>query len=323
METPDGLRVRAPVSARQLVPGWQPDPGQRTHGRRPRGRVGAARGAGGRTHKSSRRRVVTRIYPRMARIAYVRHGVRGSELWVCGASGEDATSGGRRRFQWSHSGVGRCGRRTEARWPTAGATCERRSLRLESCDLAGRHPRASTHRLPTDRTSRLHGPRVAARFGRVVFGLTDPPPNQREHEPVVAERRSELGNAFRESATHHPPWRRLALVSRHCSTSGKRRGRSAVLEYQSDVYVGLMDRGAASLLGCADASRFDDRMDMSPTWMPDDSTILFCSDRNGHVRHLPTADGRLHRQTLCDQPRECQSSTTLSPDGARGSLLRV
>ena len=41
-----------------------------------------------------------------------------------------------------------------------------------------------------------------------------------------------------------------------------------------------MSAGGAALLDVRRVT-LDDRMDMAPAWMPDDSTIVFCSDRNG------------------------------------------
>ena len=266
--------------------------------------------AGGRTRKILDDAWYANLSPDGTHIAYVRHSVRGSELWVCGASGEDArrvagddTSGIIPAWAvWSPGGkrlaYGRGDLRAQA-------------LRLESCDLAGR---IRVFYSPTaDRP--LHGFTVPAWLpdGRVVFGLTDPPPNQRDMNlwSLNVDPSSGMPSGSPRRITQ---WQHLALVEPTAfSTSGKRLTVS-VLEYQSDVYVGHMEPGAASLLDVRRVT-LDDRMDMSPTWMPDDSTILFCSDRNGSFDIFRQRMGASTADPLVTGPGD-QSSPHLSPDGA-------
>ena len=95
-----------------------------------------------------------------------------------------------------------------------------RTVRLESCDLAGR---ARVFYSPTaDRP--LHSYTVPAWLpdGRVVFGLTDPPPNQRDINlwSLRVDQNSGMPSGGLRRVTQ---WQRLALVEPTAfSTDGKR-----------------------------------------------------------------------------------------------------
>jgi Tol biopolymer transport system component/tRNA A-37 threonylcarbamoyl transferase component Bud32 len=208
-------------------------------------------------------------------LAYQRRGASGSEIWVCGANGEnpirvtgDDSSGVIPMWAtWSPNGkrlaYARCDLKTE-------------TVRLESCDLAGR---ARVFYSPNVGRA-LHFYTLPSWLpdGRAVFGLTDPPPNQRDMNlwSLRVDPRSGVPSGSPRRVTQ---WQRLAVVEPTAFSADGKRLTVGVMEYQSDVYEGRMVTGRAQL---QDIRRItlDDRMDMAPTWMPDDSTILFCSDRN-------------------------------------------
>jgi dipeptidyl aminopeptidase/acylaminoacyl peptidase len=264
--------------------------------------------AGGRTHKVIDDASFAVLSPDGTHIAYKRRGVRGSEIWVCGAKGEDAirvtgddSSGVIPAWAvWSPSGkrlaYGRFNMGTE-------------TGRLESCDLAGR-----TRAFFAPRAGAIHYYTIPAWLpdGRVVFGLTDPPPNQRDMNlwSLRVNPRSGVPSGSPRRVTQ---WQRLALVEPTAFSTNGKRLTVAALEYQSDVYEGRM-AARGTLLNIRRLT-LDDRMDLAPTWMPDDSTIVFCSDRNGTFDIFRQRMGAAGAEPLVTAPGD-QYSPKLSPDRA-------
>ena len=309
MELPAGLTLDYPLA--QI--NWFPDGSQLlVSGRMADGRpaVWALPVAGGRTHKLLDDASFAVLSPDGTHIAYKRHGVRGSEIWVCGANGEDAvrvtgddSSGVIPAWAvWSPNGK---------RLAYCRADMGARILRLESCDLAGRtlvfySPAADQP---------LHFYTIPAWLpdGRVVFGLTDPPPNQRDMNlwSLRVDPRSGVPSGSPRRITQ---WQRLALVEPTAfSTNGKRLS-VGVLEYQSDIYVGRMAAAGAQLQDVRRVT-LDDRMDIMPVWMPDDSTIVFTSDRNGTFDIFRQRIDAAVAEAIVTGPGD-QYSPELSPDRA-------
>jgi Tol biopolymer transport system component len=266
--------------------------------------------AGGRTHKVLDDASFAVLSTDGTRIAYQRHGVHGSEIWVCGANGEgavrvtgDDSSGVIPLWAvWSPNGK---------RLAYARADMRTETVRLESCDLAGR---ARVFYSPTaDRA--LHSYTIPAWLpdGRVLFGLTDPPPNQRDINlwSLRVDQNSGMPSGGLRRVTQ---WQRLALVEPTAFSTDGKRLTVAALEYQSDVYEGRMPAGGGSLQDVRRVT-LDDRMDMTPTWMPDDSTVLFCSDRNGTFDIFRQRIGATNAEPLVTGPGD-QYSPNLSPDRA-------
>ena len=190
--------------------------------------------AGGRMHKVLDEASFAVFSPDGSRIAYKRRGVHGSEICVCRANGEDAirvagsdSSGVIPAWAvWSPNGkrlaYGRASLRTE-------------TLRLESCDLAGR---TQVFYTPTvDRP--LHFFTIPAWLpnGRVVFGLTDPPPNQRDMN-LWSLRVDPSSGVPSGSPRRVTQWQHLALVEPTAFSTNGKRLTVGVLGYQSDVYRG-------------------------------------------------------------------------------------
>jgi eukaryotic-like serine/threonine-protein kinase len=266
--------------------------------------------AGGGTHKIIDDASFAVPSPDGLHLAYKRRGVRGFEIWVSGPNGEDA----RRVTGDDSSGM-------IPAWATWSPNGKRLAfargdpktdvVRLESCDLAGRT--RVLYSSTADRT--LHVYTIAAWLpdGRVVFGLTDPPPNQRDMN-LWSLRVDPRSGAPSGSPRRVTQWQRLALVEPTAFSKDGKRLTVGVLEYQSDVYQGRVAAGGGPLL---DVRRItlDDRMDMTPTWMPDDSTILFCSDRNGTWDIFRQRMHAVVAEPVVTGPRD-QHSPQLSPDRA-------
>ncbi len=309
MELPAGLTLDYPLA--QL--NWFPDGSQLlVSGRMADGRpaVWALPVAGGRTHKVLDDASFAVLSPDGTHIAYKRRGVGGSEIWVCRANGEDDirvtgdnSSGVIPAWAvWSPNGK---------RLAYGRADMGAQILRLESCDLAGR---TRVFYSPTaDRPLHAYTIPLWLPDGRVVFGLTDPPPNQRDMNlwSLRVDPRSGVPSGSPRRITQ---WQHLALVEpTGFSTNGKRLS-VGVLEYQSDIYVGRM-AAAGALLRDIRRVTLDDRMDVMPAWMPDDSTIVFSSDRNGTFDIFRQRIGDAVADPLVTSPGD-QYSPQLSPDRA-------
>lgn len=266
--------------------------------------------AGGRTHKVLDDASFGVLSPDGTHIAYMRRGVRGSEMWVCRANGEDAarvtgddSSGVLLAWAtWAPNGkrlaYSRCNLGTNA-------------VRLESCDLAGRT--RVLYSATVDRP--LHPFTVPAWLpdGRVVFGLTDPPPNQRDVNlwSLRVDPNSGMPSGQPRRVTQ---WQQLAMVGPTAFSRDGKRLSVGALGYQSDVYVGRVAPGRAVLQDVRRVT-LDDRMDMDPTWMPDDSTILFSSDRNGTMDIFRQRTDAAGAEPVVTGPGD-QFSPQLSPDRA-------
>jgi len=266
--------------------------------------------AGGRTHKVLDDASLGALSPDGTHIAYKRRGARGSEIWVCRANGEDATrvtgddsSGVIPAWAaWAPNGK----RLAYARYDMG-----TRIVRLESCDLAGR-----TRVLYSPTVDRpLHPYTVPAWLpdGRVVFGLTDPPPNRRDVNlcSLRVDPNSGVPSGHPRRVTQ---WQHLAVVGPTAFSRDGKRLSVGALQYQSDVYEGRVAPGRAVLQDVRRVT-LDDRMDMAPTWMPDDSTILFCSDRNGTFDIFRQRTDAAGAEPVVTGPRD-QLSPKLSPDRA-------
>jgi eukaryotic-like serine/threonine-protein kinase len=308
MELPAGFTFDYPFP--QLS--WFPDGSELlVSGRMADGRpaVWALPVAGGRMHKVLDASFAV-FSPGGTHMAYARRGVRGSEIWVSGVNGEDA----RRVTGDDSSGV----IPAWAVWSPNGkrlaygrADMRAQILRLESCDLAGRT--RVFYSATADRP--LHGFTVPAWLpdGRMVFGLTDPPPNQRDMNlwSLRVDPNSGMPSGSPRRITQ---WQHLALVEPTAFSADGRRLTVVALEYQSDIYVGRM-AAAGALLQDVRRVTLDDRMDMMPAWMPDDSTIMFCSDRNGSIDIFRQRMDAAVAEPVVTSPGD-QYSPQLSPDRA-------
>ena len=266
--------------------------------------------AGGRTHKLLDDASFAVLSPNGKNIAYKRRGEGGSEIWVCGANGENAirvtgddSSGVIPAWAaWSPSG---------RRLAYARGNMGMETARLESCDLQGRT--RSFFSPPADRPIHYYTILAWLPDGRVVFGLTDPPPNQRDMN-LWSLRVDPNSGVPSGSPRRITQWQRLALVVPTAFSTNGTRLSVGVLEYHSDVYEGRVAPGGLSLLDVRRVT-LDDRMDMAPTWMPDDSTIVFCSDRNGTYDIFRQRMSATVAEPLVTGPGD-QYSPHVSPDRA-------
>ena len=266
--------------------------------------------AGGRTHKVLDDASFGVLSPDGTHIAYKRSGVRGFEIWVCRANGEDAarvtgddSSGVLPAWAaWAPNGK----RLAYARFNVGTTTTQ-----LESCDLAGR---ARVLYSPTvDRPLHVYTVPAWLPDGRLVFGLTDPPPNQRDVNlwSLRVDPNSGMPSGQPRRITQ---WQHLAMVAPTAFSRDGKRLSVAALAYQSDVYEGRVAPGRVALQDVRRVT-LDDRMDMAPTWMPDGSTILFCSDRNGTLDIFRQRTDDAGAEPVVTGPRD-QFSPILSPDRA-------
>jgi serine/threonine protein kinase/Tol biopolymer transport system component len=149
--------------------------------------------------------------------------------------------------------------------------------RLESCDLGGKRRLAFA---PTTDQS-LHYFTVPRWLpdGRVLFGLTDPSPNQKDMNlwSIKVDPRSGAPSGAPHRITQ---WQRLAFIAPSGVSTDGRRLSVSVMEYQSDCYVGRLVASDSALHEVRRLT-LDDRMDVEPSWLPDGTAILFSSDRNG------------------------------------------
>jgi eukaryotic-like serine/threonine-protein kinase len=213
-----------------------------------------------------------------SRIAYMRPTSAGAEIWCADVSGEnarrvlvsDSTGTINTWAVWSPKGS----RLAYAR-ATVGPTGYR--ITLESCDLEG-HRREI---FSSNSEQRMHWLTTLlwAPDGRLFFGLTDPPPSQRDMN-LWAIHVDPSSGAPSGKPRRITQWLGLSAVfPAGVSTDGKRLS-VGVLVYQSDCYVGRVV-SADSALQDVQRLTLDNRMDIGPAWMPDGKSILFSSNRNG------------------------------------------
>lgn len=183
--------------------------------------------------------------------------------------------------------------------------------RLETCDLQGNRrfliadtPEQSMHyyTLP-----------LWLRDGRVLFGLTDPPPNQAEMNlwSLGVDPRSGVPSGKPRRVTQ---WQRVSLIEPLGASKDGRRLSVGVMKYQSDCYVGRV-AGADSMLQDVTRLTVDDRMDIEPAWTPDSRGIVFTSERNSNEDVFEQALGSTDAQPLVTGPGD-QYAPQLSADGA-------
>jgi Tol biopolymer transport system component len=147
----------------------------------------------------------------------------------------------------------------------------------------------------------------------MVFGLTDPPPNQRDMNlwSLHVDPRSGAPSGSPRRVTQ---WQRLSLVMPTGFSADGRRLSVGIVEYQSDIYVGRNAGGDSALQGVARLT-LDTRFDVEPRWTGDGKAILFTSDRNGSPDIFHQAIGEADAVPLAAGPGD-QSEPQLSPDGA-------
>jgi serine/threonine protein kinase/dipeptidyl aminopeptidase/acylaminoacyl peptidase len=252
------------------------------------------------------------ISPDGSRLAYVRRGAAGGEIWCT-----DANGGGARRVASSDSAgfittwaVWAPGGRRLA-YLRASVGPNGYTLRIENTDLDGRTRVA----FASTAEQRLHPLAVPAWLpdGRMVFGLTDPPPNQRDMNlwSLNVDPRSGAPSGNPRRVTQ---WQRLSLVVPSGFSADGRRLSVGIVEYQSDCYVGRSAGGDSTLQGVSRLT-FDTRFDVEPSWTHDGDAILFASDRNGSVDIFRQAIGEADAVPLVAGPGD-QSEPQMSPDGA-------
>ena len=311
LELPPGFSFTPPLPCMS----WFPDGSQLLISGRmadERAAVWALPVTGGRMHKVLDDAWCATISPDGRHIAYTRQSDRGGEIWVCALDG-----GGARRVTgddssgvipawavWSPNSkrliYGRFIQRAGSTGP-----------RLESCDLAG-HVRVCYVPPPEQP---MHDYTIPAWLpdGRVLFGRTDPPPNQRDLNLWALHVDPSTG-APSGSPKRITQWQRLALVMpTSFSTDGKRLA-VGVLEYQSDIYVGRTGAGGAPLRDIRRVT-LDDRMDITPSWMADGSTLLFSSDRNGTYDIFRQPVDSASAEPLVTGPKD-QLAPHVTADGA-------
>jgi len=219
------------------------------------------------------------ISPDGSQIAYIRAGKTGAEIWRTGPNGEDpqlvvASDSSGSISTWAVWSPG--GRRLAyARARTSDP--QDTGMYLESCDMEGRR------RLIFSGTAEqgMHYYTVPLWLpdGRLLFGLTDPPPNPTGLNlwSIHVDPRSGEPSGKPRRITR---WQRISLLSALGISKDGRRLLVATMRYQSDCYVGGI-AGGDSLLKDVKRLTLDDRMDVQPAWTPDGRAIVFTSDRNG------------------------------------------
>jgi eukaryotic-like serine/threonine-protein kinase len=265
---------------------------------------------GGKPRRIQNDGLLASISPDASRIAYVRQGPSGLEVWCAGAQGEDA----RRLVPGDSSGVIPC-----PAWSPSGKRLafgrgemgpQGLHVRVETCDLDGNR-RLAFDGIPgqhlADFTSLLWLPN-----GRLIFALTDPAPSQADMNlwSLKVNPRSGVPSGKPVRITQ---WLRASLLWPSAATANGARVSVDFLRWQSDCFTARIGGGDSTL---EDVKRLteDDRMDMYPEWTEDGRGILFASDRNG------TYD--IFRQSLDGKDAEClvsgpgaQFEPQMSPDG--------
>jgi serine/threonine protein kinase/Tol biopolymer transport system component len=253
------------------------------------------------------------VSPDGARIAFVRNGAAGSEIWCMDADGQ----GARRIVASDSSGIllgviawsPRAPRLLYSRVMLDSIGSRR--IRLESCDLEGRrrivfvesaefalHPVLSGTWLPD---------------GRFVFPIGEPPPARSDMNlwTLRVDPRTGIASGRPHRLTS---WPHISIpILTGASVDGMRMAVNLV-EYESDVYIGSLGRGDRSL---SDVRRLtlDERTDVSPSWMPDGRTVLFTSDRRGEMDVFKQAIDATAAEPLVTSPKT-RTTARASPDGA-------
>ena len=247
-----------------------------------------------------------------SKLAWVRAGPEGGEIWCSGPNGEDprriaaSDSSGVIPFYavWSPSAdrLAYCRALIDATGP---------HISIETSDLLG-HRRT----IFSDSAAQgLHFFTVPAWLpdGRMLFGLTDPPPNQADLNlwSLHVDPRSGVPSGKPQRITQ---WQNLSVVFPTASSLDGKRLSVTVLHYQSDCYIGRI-AGGDSLLDPVTRLTRDDRMDVLPSWTSDSRAILFVSDRNGNPDLFEQALDADEAKALASGPG-AQGQAVVSPDGA-------
>jgi Tol biopolymer transport system component len=151
-----------------------------------------------------------------------------------------------------------------------------------------------------------------ARNGRILYALSEPPPNETSSNLWEIEPPSPTGR-FPGNPRRLTSWAGFNLFYLSLSADGKRlafvRGRE-----QSDVYISELIAGGTRLKM---PRRFtiDDRIDWPSGWTRDSKTLLFFSDRNGNLDIFRQGVNDLTAEAIVATGEE-ERGGQLSPDGS-------
>ncbi len=150
--------------------------------------------------------------------------------------------------------------------------------------------------------------------GRLVFGLSDPPPSQGELNlwSLRVDPRSGAPSGTPRRITQ---WQGVQFVAPTGVSADGKHLTVVVASYQSDCYTGRI-AGGDSLLQNVTRLTLDDRFDVGPCWLPDGKSILFASNRNGTADVFKQAIGAPEAEPLVMGPGN-QGGPLVTPDGAR------
>jgi serine/threonine protein kinase len=263
---------------------------------------------GGRPHKISSEGGFATVSPDGARIALMRSGKSGPDIWCADANGEAP-----RRVVSSDSSGSIV---SWAAWSPRGQrllyTCQRidRSrgvvTHMESCDLEG------NRRLIADAENVESFP-LWLSDGRVLFSLPDPAPSQSSVN-LWSLRVDPSSGATSGKPRRITQWQRIAmLIPLGASADGKRLT-VGLMKWQSDCYLGRV-AGGDSMLQDVRRLTTDDRMDLAPAWTPDSRAIVYTSNRNSNLDVFEQAISQDEAQPLVTGPGD-QAAPEISGDGA-------
>lgn len=245
-------------------------------------------------------------------LAYVRTGKAGPELWCAGIDGQnarllaasDSTGLITAWAAWSPNG-------SRVAYARVSNQPSGTQVLIESCDLEGNCRRVFSS--SPEQTLHVYTIMIWTRDGRLLFGMTDPPPDERDMNLWSLHVNPSSG-APSGKPQRITRWQRLSAVwPTGISSDGKRLSVS-LLEYQGDCYVGRIARGDSLLQGVTRLT-LDDRMDREPAWMPDGKSILFSSDRNSTSDIFRQSVQETAPEPVVTGPGD-QSAPLVTPDGA-------
>jgi len=150
-----------------------------------------------------------------------------------------------------------------------------------------------------------------ARDGRIVYARLEPPPSETSSNLWEIQTDARTGQA-RGTPRRLTNWGGFMFGYLGISADS-RRLTFVRWRYQSDVYVGELERNATRLSNRRRLT-LDERIDWPSGWMRDGQTLLFHSDRNGDldIFRQPVTGGA---QAVVTGPGE-ERGPRLSPDGA-------